>query len=162
MKIGILSDTHIPGRAKCLPPALYEIFDGVELIIHAGDVVDEQVLSDLSVIAPVEAVAGNMDPEMLTDRLGRKKILTLTKFRIGLIHGDAGKGSSTPKRALAAFAQEGVDCVVFGHSHRPYCHLEKGVLLFNPGSPTDRRREPRHSCGIITLGKEIIPKIVYL
>jgi uncharacterized protein len=162
MRIGVLSDTHIPLRARILPPVLFELFAGVNLILHAGDLIDEQVIKDLSAIAPVEAVAGNLDGRDLALRLGRKKILSLSGFSIGLIHGDAGRGSKTPARALAAFNGDNVDCVVFGHSHQPYCRLENGVLLFNPGSPTDRRREPRHSCGILTLSRDISPEILYL
>jgi uncharacterized protein len=162
MRIGVLSDTHIPLRARILPPVLFELFAGVNLILHAGDLIDEQVIKDLSAIAPVEAVAGNLDGRDLALRLGRKKILSLSGFSIGLIHGDAGRGSKTPARVLAAFNGDNVDCVVFGHSHQPYCRLENGVLLFNPGSPTDRRREPRHSCGILTLSRDISPEILYL
>ncbi|EEG79040.1 metallophosphoesterase family protein [Dethiobacter alkaliphilus] len=163
MRIGVLSDTHIPARAKHLPPVLFDLFDGVDLILHAGDLVEESVLDDLTAIAPVEAVAGNMDSFEVHERLGEKKILQLAGYNIGLIHGNIGSNrSKTPQRSLEAFAGEAVDCVVFGHSHQPYNERVNGVLLFNPGSPTDRRREPRHSCGIITLGKTIEAEIIYL
>lgn len=163
MLIGVLSDTHIPSRARQLPNVLFEIFDGVDLILHAGDLVDEQVLTDLRAIAPVEAVAGNMDSPELRQRLGRKKILELAGFRIGLIHGDLDQDrNKTPQRALLAFIDDRVDCVVFGHSHQPYKEQVEGVLLFNPGSPTDRRREPRHSCGLITLRQTLGAEIILL
>ncbi|NLZ39076.1 MAG: metallophosphoesterase [Firmicutes bacterium] len=163
MRIGVLSDTHIPTRAKYLPAALFAIFEGVDLLLHAGDLVVEDVLMELKTIAPVEAVAGNMDPPSLKQKLGRKKILELAGFRIGLIHGDYGsERHKTPQRALEAFEREQVDCVVFGHSHQPYLQKHNGILLFNPGSPTDRRREPRPSCGLLTLGKKISAEIIYL
>lgn len=163
MRIGVVSDTHVPARARQLPAALFEIFDGVELILHAGDLVEERILTELSVIAPVEAVAGNMDSWELHQRLGQKKILTLAGYRIGLIHGDISTDrSKTPQRAFAAFKNDNVDCVVFGHSHQPYHQLMDGVLLFNPGSPTDRRREPRHSCGLLTLGETLQAELIYL
>jgi len=162
MRVGVVSDTHIPARAKQLPPALFEIFAGVDLILHAGDLVDKRVLLELAALAPVEAVAGNMDSFEITQRLGKKKLLTLAGFVVGLVHGDIGHDrSKTPERALQAFAPDKVDCVVFGHSHQPCCRKEHGILLFNPGSPTDRRREPRFSCGLLTLGKEIAGEIIY-
>jgi putative phosphoesterase len=163
MRIGVVSDTHIPMRAKQLPPALFTLFDGVELILHAGDLVDEKVLTELGAIAPVEAVAGNMDDFVLYNRLGTKKVISAAGYRIGLIHGNLGSNRmKTPQRSLEAFAGQNVDCVVFGHSHQPYLERVGSVLLFNPGSPTDRRREPRHSCGILTLGKTIEGEIIYL
>jgi uncharacterized protein len=73
MRIGVLSDTHIPLRARILPPVLFELFAGVNLILHAGDLIDEQVIKDLSAIAPVEAVAGNLDGEGLGSASGQKK-----------------------------------------------------------------------------------------
>jgi putative phosphoesterase len=162
MRIGVVSDTHIPNRARILPARLFELLDGVEMILHAGDIVETWVLKELTALAPVEAVAGNMDPLELVDRLGRKKILNLAGFKLGLIHGDHGSvRSKTPQLALEAFSGEDVNCVVFGHSHQPYCQKETGILLFNPGSPTDRRRETRFSCGVLTLGKEISGQILY-
>ena len=163
MRIGVLSDTHIPARAKHLPPVLFELFAGVDLILHAGDLVHEEVLIDLAAIAPVEAVAGNMDSLLLHQHLGDKKVLSLAGFNIGLIHGNIGSDrKKTPQRALGAFAGNPVDCVVFGHSHQPYNETVDGILLFNPGSPTDRRRQPRHSCGLLTLGETIEGEIIYL
>lgn len=163
MRIGVISDTHIPARARRLPPALFTLFDGVELILHAGDLVEEGVLQELAAIAPVEVVAGNMDSWEMHTRFGRKKILNLGGYRIGLVHGDGGADrAKTPKRALQAFKQDKVDCVVFGHSHQPYHETVQGILLFNPGSPTDRRREPRHSCGLLTVGETLVAKLLYL
>lgn len=163
MKIGVVSDTHIPVRAKQLPAALPEIFTGVDLILHAGDLVDKMVLDELAQIAPVEAVAGNMDPTELSQRLGRKKLIRAGGFLIGLVHGDEGNPRiKTPQRALAAFAETQVDAIVFGHSHQPFSERVGSVLLFNPGSPTDRRREKKFSCGLITLSDEIRGEIIYL
>lgn len=163
MRIGVLSDTHIPARAKQLPAALFRILDGVDLLLHAGDLTEQAVIDELQNLAPVEAVAGNMDPFPLAARLSRKKVLELSGYRIGLIHGDlGGERQKTPLRAFEAFADDNVDCIVFGHTHQPYCREESGVLLFNPGSPTDRRREPRHSCGLLTLCDSLTAEIIYL
>ncbi len=163
MRIGVVSDTHIPARSRQLPLELFIKFDGVDLILHAGDVVEEYVLNELSAIAPVEAVAGNMDSRALHNRLGRKKILELAGYRIGLTHGDGGTDKQkTPQRALQSFEQDSVDCIIFGHSHQPYHETIHGILLFNPGSPTDRRREPRHSCGLLIVEKTITAQLLFL
>lgn len=163
MRIGVISDTHIPVRARFLPPELFTLFDGVDLVLHAGDLVEESVLQELAAIAPVEAVAGNMDSWTLHKRLGQKKILELAGYRIGLIHGDNSTDrSKTPQRVLQSFKQDKVDCIIFGHSHQPYHETIHGILLFNPGSPTDRRSEPRHSCGLLTLGESITAQLHFL
>lgn len=163
MKIGVLSDTHIPRRRKALPPQIWENFSQVDLILHAGDIVEEKVLTDLKAIAPVEAVCGNMDiADLFNDfKLPRKKIIMVGNKRIGLVHGDGSSGT-TPQRARKAFLQDEVDCIVFGHSHQPFNELIDGVMLFNPGSCTDPRRELYPSCGILHVSEtEIKGEIIY-
>lgn len=150
MRIGVVSDTHIPMRARALPQLLFDAFADVDVILHAGDVAIENVLLDLEALAPVYAVRGNVDPPELWRKLPQRRLLDLAGARIGLIHGD-GVSGSTPQRALKAFANDRVDCVVFGHSHTPMCERRNGLLLFNPGSPTDRRRQAQHSYGLLTI-----------
>ena len=147
--IGCVSDTHIPTRASYLPGRLLAALAGVDLILHAGDLVSEEILTPLRLVAPVEAVAGNMDPPGLAEDLDRAVLLSAGPWRIGLTHGDEGPGRTTPERALGMF--RGVDVVVFGHSHRPLNERWGGVLLLNPGSATNPRRELRPSCAILTL-----------
>lgn len=154
-RIGVLSDTHIPARARCLPPDLLDRLQGVDLILHAGDLVDEGILAELEAIAPVEAVAGNMDPPHLHERLGRKKLLYVNDFKIGLIHGD-GQRWTTPRRAEEAFAGLDPALIVFGHSHRPLYEEGRKTLLFNPGSCIDPRGAGRPSYGILQLSAESI------
>jgi putative phosphoesterase len=162
--IGCVSDTHIPGRARHLPERLLGGLAGAALILHAGDIVSPGVLAELGVIAPVLAVAGNMDPHDLAHRLGRSAWMEIGPWRVGIVHGDEGAGGTTPERALRAFGGSGPaaaldalerpgrpDVVVFGHSHRPLCEVRDGVLLLNPGSPTDHRFAPRPSLGLLTL-----------
>ncbi|MCC3377775.1 metallophosphoesterase, partial [Cohnella sp. REN36] len=84
----------------------------------------------------------------------RKKVLTFGKYRIGLVHGD-GKSKTTERRAVDAFAKEDVHIIIFGHSHIPLLRWHEGRLLFNPGSPTDKRRQPQFSYGILELGNEV-------
>lgn len=148
MKIGVLSDTHIPRRARSLPPILFEAFADVAMILHAGDVVSDDVLIELESLAPVYAVRGNMDPPELFSKLPLSRTIEVEGATIGLIHGH-GRSGRTEDRALKAFPQ--ADCVVFGHTHVPMCERRGGVLLFNPGSPTDRRAQPKHSFGLLTV-----------
>ncbi|MBL0385250.1 metallophosphoesterase [Tumebacillus sp. ITR2] len=155
MKIGVVSDTHMPKMGKQLPRALREGLLGVDLILHAGDWQTLAVYEWLAKIAPVEGVAGNVDGEEIVEKFGRKKVISVGSFQIGLVHGD-GKGKSTEQRARAAFLEESVDVIVFGHSHIPLVREEGGVLLFNPGSPTDKRKQPRFSYGLITVEESSI------
>lgn len=159
MLIGVISDTHIPRRRKSLPTFVLDTFKRVDLILHAGDINDFSVLKALNRIAPTEAIAGNTDPAGLVQALGRKKLLTLCGYKVGLTHGYLGKGISTPLRAYNTFP--GADIIVFGHSHQPLEKWYKGCLLFNPGSPTDRRNEPKYSLGILELGETIESKLLY-
>ncbi|MGF7030659.1 putative phosphoesterase [Paenibacillus mucilaginosus] len=157
MRIGVVSDTHMFGRGAALPTALVRGLQGTDLILHAGDWMDERVIALFEAIAPVDGVAGNNDGPEIIRRFGRRKVLELAGYRIGLVHGDGGR--STPETAYAAFrTKEGevlADVVIFGHSHTPFHEVRGGQLLFNPGSPTDKRRQPLYSYGILTLGESV-------
>ncbi len=148
MRIGVVSDTHIPRKARALPEALLQGLEGVELIIHAGDINKDYVIYELEEIAKVEAVAGNTDDDYMAGMLGKKRTVEAGGRRIGVIHGD-GPSGTTLERVKKAFAGEKVDCIVFGHSHIPFNQVIDGVLYFNPGSPTDKRRQERFSFGIL-------------
>lgn len=150
MKIGVLSDTHIPGRGRVLPARIFDAFADVAMILHAGDVASLQVLDDLRTLAPVYAVRGNVDPPELWPQLPMRREVSAGEVRIGLIHGHGTLGR-TEERAREAFRDADVACIVFGHSHDPLCEMREGVLLFNPGSPTDRRRQAQHSYGMLTV-----------
>lgn len=150
MIIGIVSDTHLSSRHRDLPTQLWEGLQGVDLILHAGDFCDWWVYEKLSELAPVEAVAGNNDGDEIVERLGLQKIIEVAGKRIGLVHGDGWRGT-TPDRAFKTFTSGTVDIIVFGHSHTPLSERRDDILLFNPGSPTDKRREPRYSYGKITI-----------
>lgn len=139
----------MPRHARVLPGALREGIAGVDVIVHCGDMVDAMAVPLFEAIAPLQAVAGNNDPAELHHRFGKRKILEFGDVRIGVVHGHDGSGRSTLARAQNAFKNERVDAILFGHSHVPYCERHDGVLLFNPGSPTDRRRQREYSYGII-------------
>lgn len=147
MFLAVLSDTHLR-EVRNLPSRVWESLTGVDLILHAGDVLNPGLLVDLKAIAPVEAVRGNCDGWELAS-LPESKIITCEGIRIGLTHGAFGIGRTTPERALRTFEPGSVDIIVFGHSHTPYKEWHGDILLFNPGSPTDKRREPKFSMGLI-------------
>lgn len=156
LRIGVISDTHIPARGRSLPAEVFRIFADVDLILHAGDLVTLDVLTELEALAPVCAVYGNVDPPEVRRRLTARRIVEAGRFRIGLCHGDGGRSAVE----VAARAFSGVDCVVFGHSHQPLCEWRGGVLFFNPGSPTDRRREAHYSVGLLRAGEALTGEII--
>lgn len=153
MKIGIVSDTHLPRRGKELPSALLRQFANCDLILHLGDWTTFEVYEQLSALAPVEGVAGNNDPADIVRRFGYHKVLELGAKKIGLTHGHLpGGGHNALDNAKRVFTGKQLDAVLFGHSHKPLLAHSGGVLLFNPGSPTDKRREEKYSFGILEIG----------
>ncbi|QIA26353.1 metallophosphoesterase [Thermaerobacter sp. PB12/4term] len=164
-RVLVLSDTHIPGRARALPPAVLEAAAAADLIIHAGDLVSLDVYDELALLAPVVAVHGNVDGPEVYRRLPPRAVVERDGVRVGVTHGHLGRGRSTPERALAAFAGEEPPpaVVVFGHSHQPLLERRGGVLLLNPGSPTDPRWAPAPSYGWLELeGGEARARLVQL
>jgi putative phosphoesterase len=157
MKVGVLSDTHVPAAARALPPVLFDIFKGVDLILHAGDIVELSVLEDLRAIAPVEAVAGNMDDLTVQVVLPSKKVLTLGRFTVGLIHG---KYKIDVQREMIRKEFDAVDLIVYGHSHTPFWGKVGDVYFLNPGSPTDKRHAPYNSVALLDIGEELSAEII--
>ena len=157
MKIGVLADTHIPAVASDLPKAIYEAFKGIDLILHAGDFVELDVLHNLMAIAPTEAVCGNMDSREVCRQLPRKKVVEAAHVKIGLVHG-----WGHPKDLVNTIGKEfqNVDAIVFGHSHEPMNEMRNNILFFNPGSPTDKIFAPYTSYGILEVDKTIKGKII--
>lgn len=153
MRIAVISDTHMPKRAKKLPEILIEGLRGTELIIHAGDWTTIEVYKELQTLAPVIGVRGNIDPPELP--FEEKLTIVIKGYRIGVVHGHVGKKKTTPERAYEAFQNQKLDLIVFGHSHIPYKQYLGEKLLFNPGSPTDKRFQPQFSYGIVTLGETL-------
>ena len=160
--IGVLSDTHIHARGKQLPDPLLARFREADFILHAGDWISMDVYEKLSQLAPVDGVAGNVDGEEILKRFGKKKLLQFEGVRIGVVHGHEGTGRTTPERAISVFREERPELIIFGHSHIPYLAKMENALLFNPGSPTDKRRQPRYSFGIVTIsGSQISAEHIY-
>lgn len=153
MPIVVLADTHLPTRARALPRRLLDELASADLIVHAGDFATVDILTELRRYAPVQAVHGNVDEPELRRILPRRQRVEILGRPVGIIHGD-GQIGTTVSRAQAAFAGEAVDLIVFGHSHQPLHRYDGDTLLFNPGSPTDRRLSPRFSYGRISLGPD--------
>ena len=151
MRIGVISDTHISGSTKSLPRLLLKQLQGVDLILHAGDLVIMDVLEKLSRIARVEAVYGNMDTYAVRKSLPAKKTIEVGKFKLGLVHG-----SGSPEGLVRLVTEEfdEVDAIVFGHSHIPLNEAHGRVLLFNPGSPTDKVFAPYNSFGLLDVTED--------
>jgi uncharacterized protein len=162
-RIGVISDTHLPTRARSVPGKIYQLFAGVHLILHAGDLVDQAVIDDLKVIAPVEAVAGNMDPLKLVQQLGRLKLIRVGPLSIGLLHGDLDSRVVNFSRVKELFLPDQPAAIVFGHLHEPVVKKVDGILYFNPGSAVEPRRVAKPSCGLLTIsGTEICGEILNL
>ncbi len=161
MKILVLSDTHVPRMARDIPKAVYAEIKKADLIMHAGDFVEMSFFNKLSKLKKTVAVYGNMDSRELTSALKAKEIVEAGKFRIGLIHG-WGSPDGLAERILEEFKGEKLDCIVYGHSHRPMNETIEKVLFFNPGSPTDKIFAPYNSYGMIETDGKLTAKIVKL
>jgi putative phosphoesterase len=147
MLVGVIADTHMTGGARKLPHACVERLAPCDLIVHAGDVMTHEALAEIEAIGPpVEAVQGNMDSPDLRRRLRPELRLPLPgEVELALVH-DAGPSAGRLARMRRRF--QDADAVVFGHSHIPLHERDGDFQIFNPGSPTDRRRSPWHSMGL--------------
>ncbi len=149
MRVVVLADTHVrSGGRRRLPDGVYELLEGADAILHAGDVLVADLLHELGGFAPVFAVLGNNDVE-LSGLLPTERVEELAGMRVGMIH-DSGASSGRAARMRRRFPD--CDLVVYGHSHIPYDGPgADGQWLFNPGSPTDRRSQPHHTAGLLDL-----------
>lgn len=139
----LISDTHIPGRARELPLAVRRAADAADLTVHAGDWVRASVLDDLQSHGEVLGVWGNNDGDDLRARLPEIARRTIEGVRVAVIH-ETGDARSRERRMTADFPD--TDVLIFGHSHIPWdTTTPSGLRLLNPGSPTDRRRQPQHT-----------------
>jgi len=160
MKVGVLSDTHVR-EGSSLAASLLEAFSGVEMIMHAGDIVSLLVIEALEAIAPVHAVHGNMDPFEVASALPGQRVIQVGAKVIGLIHG-WGAPQGLENRLLERFSQDSVDAIVYGHTHLPALKKIGSVLFFNPGSATGRFPAPCASVGILHVDDDIAGELVRL
>jgi hypothetical protein len=160
MKIGIISDTHIPERAKDIPQKILQDFRDADMVIHAGDLVDLSVLDKLkSVCNNVKVVWGNMDPYEVRKKIPEKEIIEILNYRIGVMHG-YGHPNKLIDLLTKEFKDCGVNIIIFGHSHSALNETKNGILYFNAGSPTDTIFSPSNSYGIIEIGNKIEARII--
>lgn len=161
MVIGVISDTHIPDRCLHIPDAILDAFKQVDMIMHAGDLVNLKVVEELKSVCPkVEAVSGNMDQQAVLKKFPQKQIFNIEGVKVGLMHG-WGAPVNLIKILKDAFKEDKPDIIIFGHSHKPMNEYIDGVLFFNPGSATEYLTEPA-SYGTIEINKGINAKIIQI
>ena len=148
-RLAVISDTHLPRGARRLPDACIEQLRIADAILHAGDLIELSVLDDLERLGPpVHAVRGNVDSAEVQARLPLTRMVNIGGVRIAMVH-DGGPADGRLDRMRRRFPD--ADAVVFGHSHLPLLEERDGFTIFNPGSPTERRRALRHTMGIATV-----------
>ena len=145
--IAVISDTHLPKGEREIPVRCLELMAAAELIVHAGDFCKVAVLEQIERIGPpLIAVQGNVDEKSIRDRLPVEAAFEVGGHKVSVIH-DAGARKGRLARMRRKFP--GSDAVIFGHSHIPLHEAEAGFQIFNPGSPTEKRRAPAHTMGLI-------------
>jgi putative phosphoesterase len=149
--IAVISDTHLPRGTRRLPDGCVERIRAADLLIHAGDVSTPGVLEEIEALGPpVAAVHGNVDTPELRRRLPEASVVEAEGARIAVVH-DAGPARGRLERMRLRFPD--AHAVVYGHSHIPLHEERDGFQIFNPGSPTDRRRQPRHTMGLARVAR---------
>lgn len=155
MRIGVISDTHSDLQAK-----VWEVFQGVDHILHAGDIGELDIISDLETIAPVTAVQGNMDVGEVAARYPKKAVIELGGKKIGLTHG-GGSSSDILKRVIPLFTGENPDIIIYGHTHEAKDFYIKDTYFFNPGAAGRNPFNKVNTVGIIDItGEEIAGQFI--
>ncbi len=160
--VGLISDTHVPKRAAKVPQKVFDIFQNVDFIVHAGDLVELSVIDELEQAAPVLAVRGNMDSPQASDALPTINSLKIFGWKIGVMHDpDVSNGSD---KMIYVAQENGFNVLVFGHTHSPRIKWEGETLFVNPGSPTDPSSIlNKPSVGLLRVTKKaIVPQIIEL
>lgn len=159
MKIGVISDTH-----GYIHPKVFSIFNGVDLILHAGDIGNEDVIISLETLAPVKAIHGNVDTFPLITRYPMLLTLDIQGVTICMIHQFFGLNSSKIQEAARKFDKKKIDVLIYGHTHQAKLNRAEEVFLFNPGSAGKRRFLFKLSVGLLTISENqnCLPEIVYL
>jgi uncharacterized protein len=152
VRIAVISDTHLPRGERRLPGRCVQELRRADLVLHAGDIATVEVLEDLEALGPpVHAVLGNVDERALAERgVPHQRTVEAEGATIAMVH-DAGPARGRLERLRLHFPD--ADAVVFGHSHVPLHDTHGGFHIFNPGSPTDRRRQPHHTMGILEVSR---------
>jgi putative phosphoesterase len=148
VSIAVISDTHLPRGERRLPDECLQELERADLVLHCGDFVAVGVLEELTRLAPVEAVQGNMDEPKLKAALPEERIVEVEDVRIGMVHV-AGRRTGREERLVARFPS--CEVIVYGHTHVPDVTRHGGVWILNPGSPTDRRRAQTRAMIVLDL-----------
>jgi putative phosphoesterase len=156
MKIGVISDTHLDNFSEHLGERILKHFKDVDMILHAGDVVELSVL-DFFADKEVKLVAGNMDSWEIKQSAPIKQVIQIEGYKLGLIHG-WGSPVGIEDRILKEF--DDIDILVYGHTHNAASFTKSGVQFFNPGSPTDKRFATKNTIGILNIGNQISSQII--
>ncbi len=151
MRIAVLADTHV-NMLEDLSKKIIDALSTVDLIVHAGDFTDVQLLKELEGLRTVKGVQGNMDSRELKVMLPAKEIVEIENKRIGITHGSGGPGG-IEERVRKVFESDRIDIIVYGHSHQSQNKVIEDVLLFNPGKATD-------SFGILTIDGGVKGEII--
>jgi len=161
--VGLISDTHIPARAKCIPKMVFKIFENADFIVHAGDLVQLAVIDELEQLAPVLAVHGNMDGPEVSGALPKLNSLKLYGWKIGVMHDPSTLFGRGKMREIAN--QNGFNVFVYGHTHNANIKWEGKTLYINPGSPTNPMSSfiTRPSVALLKITKEaVMPEIIQI
>jgi putative phosphoesterase len=159
--VAVIADTHMPRGGRRLPDACVERLRAADLILHAGDVVGEDVFEELCELGPpVHAVHGNMDDAALRARLPETSVVEVGELRIGMTH-DPGPRAGREERLAGRFP--GCAAVVYGHTHEPQMARVGETWILNPGSPTERRRAASHTMLLLEMAEgEVRPELISL
>jgi uncharacterized protein len=150
VRLALISDTHMPRGDRRLPARCLEEIEASDLLLHAGDFSSEQIFDELSRIGPpLHAVHGNVDSPQLRERLPDRVSMQLHGVTVAMVH-DGGPAKGRLQRLRRQFPD--ADAVIFGHSHMPLHEQSEGFQIFNPGSPTERRRAAAHTMGVGEIG----------
>ncbi|UOR10761.1 metallophosphoesterase family protein [Halobacillus amylolyticus] len=160
MRIIVVSDTHMPKKAKQLPTRLIEELYSANLIVHLGDWQTVEIYKQLSEFAQVIGVYGNVDEDDIKEIAPRRIVTEWGGFKVGIVHGH-GEKKTTEKRVMEEFEGEELDLILFGHSHLPILKFVKKTMLFNPGSATDKRSLPYYSFGVITIEDDVCAEHIF-
>ena len=161
--VGLISDTHIPVRARCIPKMVFKIFENVDFIVHAGDLVKLAVIDELEQLAPVLAVHGNMDGPEVSGALPKLNSLKISDWKIGVMHDPSTLFGMGKMREIAK--RNGFNVFVYGHTHNSSIKWEGKTLYINPGSPTNPLPSfiSKPSVALLKVTKEAItPEVIHI
>jgi len=160
--VGLISDTHVPVRAKCIPKTVFKVFENVDFIVHAGDLVQLAVIDELEQLAPVLAVHGNMDGPEVSGALPKLNSLKVSDWKIGVMHDPSTTFGMGKMREIAK--QNGFNVFVYGHTHNSSIKWEGRTLYINPGSATNPTSFiARPSVALLKVTREaIVPELIHI